>query len=157
MTDTAQAVASAASSASNLSPMQTELLNRADAIFSAVAAGVQKAGAFVADQVPDIAYQYVAFGRAYNTLWLLVGIALIIFGIWAAVKFGVNNHYQLPNSSYANEPHGFRILAVAFGCFGVVFGFMMFAVNVKDALMVWFAPKVWLLLELANLIKTVKS
>lgn len=153
----ADVASASASSASNLSPMQAELLNRADAIFSAVAAGVQKAGTFVADQVPDIAYQYVAFGRAYSTLWLLIGLALVIFGIFVIIKVGINNHYQLPNSTYNDEPHGGRIVAAIVGAVSSFVGFFMFAVNTKDALMVWFAPKVWLLIELAKLIKSVKS
>jgi hypothetical protein len=72
---TVAAAASAASAPNGLSPMQNELLRRADSIFDSISNTVSKAsdlaiqgGKAVAEQIPDIAFQYIAYGRVANTV-----------------------------------------------------------------------------------------
>lgn len=47
--------------ADKLSPIQEELLKRADSIFSSVATAVGQAKDIAVEQLPDIAYQYIAY------------------------------------------------------------------------------------------------
>ena len=50
-----------------------------------------------------------------------------------------------------------RIAYTIAGVVGGVFGLIAFFVNVKDAVLVWTAPKVWLILEIAELVRRVKG
>jgi hypothetical protein len=43
------------------------------------------------------------------------------------------------------------------GIGGSVAGAMMVFINLKSLILVWFAPKVWLMLELVTLIKSAKG
>ena len=47
--------------AESLSPMQAELLKRADDIFKSIGEAVTKASDIAAEQIPDIAMQYVTY------------------------------------------------------------------------------------------------
>lgn len=67
---TTVSVSTAASAAEGLSPIQRELLSRADDIFATIGSAVSsatdaavRAGAVVAKEIPDIAWQYIAYGR----------------------------------------------------------------------------------------------
>lgn len=122
----------------DLSPMQQELLNRADAIFDSVGKAVTTAGEFVAGQVPDIATQYVAYGRAWTTCAVVLGILLLIFAIWMVKKM----------FSTWDSPDLTPIAMVPISA-----GFLLVSINFKEFLLVWFAPKVWLLQEIVHLVK----
>lgn len=138
-----------------LSPMQSELLNRADQIFSSIANSVAQAGSFVAEQVPDVALQYVAFGRAYQTALLVLGLSLFIFGIYMMVSWACFNKFNRP-SDRDGAWGGSRVVMFIGSLFPMIIGFIIFFTNIKDTLLVWFAPKVWLILELAELAKSFK-
>jgi hypothetical protein len=164
MSDVAAAAAVAASApASGLSPMQAELLGRADAIFASVGSAVSKAtdfavegGKAVAQEIPEIAFQYVAFGRAYNTGLILLGLAFFIGFFMIAYRYGFKN-VQNAENDFADQWAGQRIFAVATGLLGMTVGFIITMAHLKEFLLVWFAPKVWLIMELVQLIKQVKS
>lgn len=127
----------------NLTPLQTELLARADAIFASVSTAVSKATNFASEQIPDIALQYVAYGRAYLTTYVILSIVGIIGSVIVIKK------------TY------FEDAFIEFGrfmlCFGSVLVFVASVVlmltNINTFMMVWFAPKVWLITELVHLVK----
>lgn len=152
----ADAPASAASAAKpsteGLSPMQAALLSRADSIFTALGNTVEKAkdmavegGKIVAEQLPEIAYQYVAFGRAINTAYILIGVATLVIG-WRVAR---QMHSDMGEGEFFGRLFG-GVLPMAIG--GIVF-----LVNLKSFIMVWFAPKVWLIIEIAELVRKVKG
>lgn len=58
--------------ADKLSPLQQNLLDRADSIFAAIGNTVTKATDFATAEIPDIAYQYVAYGRVMATVILIM-------------------------------------------------------------------------------------
>ena len=164
----AQAASAASSNAANLkaaglSPMQAELLARADAIFEAVGASVSKAtdmaiegGKYVAKEVPEIAFQYVAYGRAMETLFIVLAFTFLIVAYHVSMKYGFKNTQNVKDMEEGMWGAS-RIVACCAGAGSFVIGFIMLCVNAKDFVLVWFAPKVWLLLELVRLIKIVKS
>lgn len=135
----------------SLSPMQQELLNRADAIMRAVGDAVSKTADFAKEQVPDIAYQYVAFGRASETIYILLALALLTVGLYLLVRVGLMNSRNLPNH-YGGWNEG-RMLAVGVGIPISFFSFIGVLVNLKGFLLVWFAPKIWLIQEIVHLVK----
>jgi hypothetical protein len=146
--------ASAASAASTegLSPMQAALLSRADSIFTALGNTVEKAkdmavegGKMVAEQLPDIAYQYVAYGRAINTVYIAIAIAIMFIGWRVARKMNCD----MGESEFFGRLFG--------GIAPMIVGVIVFLVNLKDFIMVWFAPKVWLIMEIAELVRKVRG
>lgn len=141
-----------------LSPMQEQLLSQASNILQAVSDSVgkaadftvdaaTKAGNFAATQIPDIAYQYIAYGRASTTAAFIFGVLGVILLTWIIVAVCFNNKYNIKDT----EARGFiAFLSSAF--IGIPsFGFVF--VHFNDMIMVWFAPKVWLIREIVHLVK----
>lgn len=132
-------------STEKLSPLQTELLSRADSIFASISSTVNKASDFAVEQIPEVALQYVAFGRVY--LSLMVGVALVMlivsmFGfIYSTIKY---------NASKTGENWDFLagvcLITAIISC-------VVALVNTKELIMVWFAPKIWLMTEIVHLVK----
>lgn len=147
--------------------MQQELLNRADKIFDWIGNSVDKVGDLaiqggkaVAEQIPDIAFQYVAYGRASLTFLVLFGFVLWYFGYFSIVKIGLRNAMKLDDVSrwHGKEWHPARVLVMIFGgAIGGIAGTIFVFANLKELFLVWFAPKVWLMLELVHLVKIVKG
>ena len=157
------ASAAEAAKSSGLSPMQEALLSRADAIFAAIGETVSKAsdvaisaGQAVAKEIPDIAFQYIAFGRAYHTLWIVIAL----FGLFVCYKWFLQ--VGLWNSKNIEDQDSYtwgapRIAMTIVGAVSGAFGLIAFFVHIKDTVLVWAAPKVWLILEIAELVRRVKG
>lgn len=135
----------------SLTPLQQELLNRADSIMNSIASTVDKASTFAAEQVPDIALQYVAFGRASLTTYMTIGVVLFCISFWMAIRVGVMNSRGYPIRDWGWDDR--RIGALIFG--GVLMGGSIGTVlnNLNSFIMVWVAPKIWLINEIARLVK----
>jgi hypothetical protein len=138
--------------AANLSPIQTELLRRADSIFDSVAQTVNQAKDFAAEQIPDIALQYVSWGRGYLTAYMVIATILLIVGIYWLIRISILNSRNLPNDRY-HEPHTVRILSGLGGGIMICASTITILINLKEFMMVWFAPKVWLITEIVKLVK----
>jgi len=138
--------------AANLSPIQTELLRRADSIFDSVAQTVNQAKDFAAEQIPDIALQYVSWGRGYLTAYMVIATILLIVGIYWLIRISILNSRNLPNDR-DNEPHTVRIFAGLGGGIMILVSTITILVTLKEFMMVWFAPKVWLITEIVKLVK----
>ena len=138
--------------ADGLSPLQHELLARADSIMASISTTVDKASNFAAEQVPDVALQYVAFGRASTTAYVAIGLLILLVGLYLVVRIGLMNSRKMPDvytGSWAEE----RGISLFFGIFISIVGAVTFLSNLSIFLMVWFAPKVWLLQEIVHLVK----
>lgn len=129
--------------------MNDELQKQLATILGQIASGVKAAGDFTLTQLPDVAQQYVAYGRAYTTISLVacaVIIALLLYlGRWA---------YKNPWKGEFGEERGISNVAVM--CVSGLASFFMFCFFMKGLgifIMVWFAPKVWLIREIAGLLK----
>ena len=157
------APATEAAKSSGLSPMQEALLDRADSIFAAIGETVGKAsdvavtaGQAVVNAIPDIAVQYIAFGRAYYTLWIVIGLfGFFVFYKWF-MQAGLWNSKQIENQDHCTWGAP-RIGMTIVGAFFGVFGLITVLINIKDAVLVWAAPKVWLILEISELIRRTKG
>lgn len=135
-----------------LSPIQAELLSRADSIFAAISATVGKATDFAAVQIPEIAIQYVAYGRAYLTILFLFFFSTFITGLYLIIRVAIMNCYKAPNpygSTWANSRDG----AMVCGLMLTIISFFSISMNLSKVMMVWFAPKIWLITELVKLAK----
>lgn len=136
----------------SLTPIQTELLRRADSIFDSLAKTVNQAKDFASEQIPDIAFQYVAWGRGYLTAYEVIGTICVIVGLWSFVRVCLMNSLKLPNDRI-NDPHAVRFIAGFAGLGMTVAGAIITLTHLKEFMMVWFAPKVWLITEIVNLVR----
>lgn len=127
-----------------LSPIQQELLSRADSIFASIGTAVGKATDFAAVQIPDIAIQYVAYGRAYSTITIIFSLVLLLLGLWLFVGICVMD---------CTEDENHRIGGFFVGMPLTVVGISLMAQHMSNFMMVWFAPKIWLITELVKLAK----
>lgn len=134
-----------------LTPLQQALLDRADSIMDSIATTVDKASTFAAEQVPDIALQYVAYGRASLTTYMILGVTLLAIGLWLAVRVAIMNSRNFPENTYNWDDR--RIGAMISGLVTTGIGLGVFLHNLNNFIMVWVAPKIWLINEIAHLVK----
>jgi len=113
-----------------------------------------KAGDFALEQLPDIAQSYVAFARAWETFgailwWTAFAGSVYIFVTKVFMAKAWVDKYGHPLVG--------RILLGVGSAIVAVMSFIGAMAFTKDAMFVWFAPKVWLIQELAKLIGTMKG
>jgi len=124
--------------------MKEELQGKLVEILTSIQTATGQAKDFALTQLPDIAQSYVMYGRASTVVYLLIGIASI-----AVIPMLIR---ILIKATEADEP-GIGVPS-AFGIFFAgVFGIVLILSNLSAAMLVWFAPKVWLLKELAAMVK----
>jgi hypothetical protein len=124
--------------------MNEELQSKLVEVLTGISEGVAQAKDFAVEQLPDVAQQYIMFGMVWETaLFTLLVIA-------AAVLL------MMPYLLWSNR----RKLDEFFVSFGGTMSFIMgvviacFAVGqLKPVLLVWFAPKLYLLQGIAGLVK----
>jgi hypothetical protein len=141
--------------------MKDELQGKLVEILTSIQGAVGKASDFAMVQLPDIAQQYVAYGRAYTALVMAVGVAIFCCGFWA-VAF-VNAKHRAADAAYAEAKekdksewrgHFFEASdAYPFPFIPFVIGAFVVFLDAQQFMLVWFAPKVWLLKEIAGLLK----
>lgn len=121
--------------------IEQKLLEQASGILEAITTAVGQAKDLAIEQLPDIAYQYIAFNRAYlTTVFVLATLIAITVFIWAWYK---ETHCE----SYLSGQYGFFATFVF-----IPAAFTSFA-TMKSVFMVWLAPKIFLIEQLVNLIK----
>jgi hypothetical protein len=134
-----------------LSPLQQALLDRADAVMDSMSAAVSKASSFAADQVPDIALQYVAFGRASLTTYIVISLILLAVAFYLSVRVAIMNSRGYREDSYSWDDR--RTAGMVVGLGFAMAGLGVFLHNLNNFIMVWVAPKIWLINEIALLVK----
>lgn len=128
--------------------MKEELQGKMVEILTSIQAAAGKASDFALNQLPDIAQSYVVYGRISSIVGLLLGASLMIaagVGVWWIVAKNKNNDSE--DLFALNLFGGVGVICVATP------GLIIFGSNLDSALLVWLAPKVWLLKELAHMIK----
>ena len=134
--------------------MEKELQSKLVEILGAIQTATGKAADFTMAQLPDIAQSYVVYGRVTYALYALVWASLFAASMWVALRKGFFNTTAVHTKQYyEGDWHESRVAAAVLGtlaafpcCVGVVN-------SLSGAALVWFAPKVWLLKELAQLVK----
>ena len=129
--------------------MNEQLQAKLVEILSGIQAAAKAGGDFALSQLPDIAQSYVAYGRAVALFSIVACLAAAVFFGWVAVAYGFRGKQPDTYGSWAES----RIVASMFGSFLSLVGGISFFAAVIQGSLVWFAPKVWLLRELASLVK----
>ena len=129
----------------DLTPIQKELLARADSIFKSIAETVSAGVEFAKDQIPDIAYQYIVMERVYLSIITFLGLLAIVFAFYLIIAGVFKDKFKLGEDALS-----LLLPALPIG----IFGFVIFAVNLKSLIMVWFAPKIYIITNIIHLIKS---
>jgi len=127
--------------------MKEELQSKVDEILAGIHAAAGKASDFALEQLPDIAQSYIAYGRVWAVVNIAISLAAMIGGVFIlrnAREFGDSRLDSFFRYCYADYVTAFTVGLV--GC-------LNFIISINGALLVWIAPKVWLLTELARMIK----
>lgn len=129
--------------------MNEQLQNQLATILGQIASGVKAAGDFTLSQLPDVAQQFVVYGRIKYT-FLAMFFTVLCF---LAFKWSISIRKSPTNRNRDGDL--FEGSAVAIGALsvaGVGTGFLGLAFGM-DAILVWSAPKVWLIKAVAELLK----
>lgn len=134
--------------------MEKELQLKLVEILTAIQTAAGKASDFALDQLPDIAQQYVVYGMvvaAVKVLALALPTVAAGYYAWWAYRNPWYSTYSWHRDQNVRADSNYMAMWIAgVACF--VFAGMVFAA-IADGALVWFAPKVWLLKELAALVK----
>ena len=123
--------------------MNEQLQNQLAEIIAAIHRTAAAGADFALSQLPDIAQQYVIYGRVSATAHLLIGVAVVALSVWMFRK-----------AAWANgEGYDTDVIWGMGGVLTLLFGVPFALIAMNGAFLVWFAPKVWLLKELAGLLK----
>jgi hypothetical protein len=123
--------------------MNNELQSQLVEVLTGISEGVAQAKDFAIEQLPDVAQQYIMFGMVWETALLVIFavlITLIAFGIW---KIWVSDSLEFEAGA------GLIILGFC-AEIALLFAFIF---QLKPVLLVWFAPKLYLLQGIAGLVK----
>lgn len=126
--------------------MKEELQLKLAEILTGIQSAVAKGADFAMEQIPDIAMQYVVYGRMSSTLEAVLFVVLFALACYACIK-SVRFLWVEERDEGA---------ACFVGFFGGLANFVLLYLSVaavQSALLVWVAPKVWLLKSLAALVK----
>lgn len=121
--------------------MKQELQDQLVDILSSISNTVGQAKDFALVQLPDIAQSYILYGRVLGTFILTMSVISIIVFIYIAYRLE-----RRASGGYKGLPSTVAVVAS-------VIPFVFFICNFSSTLLVWFAPKVWLLKEIARLIR----
>jgi hypothetical protein len=122
--------------------MNEQLQKELAAWLSKLREAADTGGSFVLDQAPAIVQEKIAYGRATETLWCVVGVLLLLLAYWFS-KRAMRWFDEMEGN-----PFGF-IGAGVFAFFGVI----LTLIHVDAALKVWFAPRLYVIEWLSELLK----
>ncbi len=129
--------------------MKDDLQAKLVEILSSIQAATGKASDFALEQLPDIAQSYIVYGRAMS-------VATLIFCIMLCVASAIGIRKVCSHAGKHEDLLDCNPVAITFGGGGSVVGLLVGIFSLYDALkfgaLVWLAPKVWLLKEIATLI-----
>ena len=126
--------------------MDEQVQGKALEIITSLQVTVSKAGSFAMEQLPSIAQQYVMYGRVKS---------LVHFGVWAFIAVVLlTTAYRVYKNPWVDRHGDWKESSFSVVVFGGAIGAFctLFAVYSFNWL-VWVAPKVWLIKELATVLK----
>lgn len=131
-----------------------EVFKRADVIGDWASGKLGQTVDAATQQIIDLAIQYVMYGRIYNTVTFIIACGFLWFTLWLALSKGFLNKESVVKSGYDKgdwEP--IRVGCAFAGVFLSPFSVISFISSIKDVILVWAAPKIWLIVQLTELAK----
>lgn len=134
--------------------MNEQLQSKLVEILSGIQSATKAAGDFAMEQLPDIAQSYVVYGRASLTAAFVLTVLVTVCFVFVALKYGYlsKDVVQSPHYNSGSWTDARTIAAIG----GTILSLTMtlpISRQIGPLFLVWLAPKVWLLKELAGLIK----
>ena len=86
--------------AQNLSPMQSAVLSRVDTIFSSISDTLNSGMQFAKEQLPDIAREYITYGRVFNTTIEVITLLFLFVSLYVMIAYGFKIKAGLQNDRY---------------------------------------------------------
>jgi hypothetical protein len=128
--------------------MNEELQANLAEVLGAITDGVTQTKDFAVEQLPDVAHQYIMFSLAFETVSFVLAVAILITSVVVGLR-AVKRIKAAPKYETADSD-----VAITIVCgFGTFLSGLIALALLKPLLMVWFAPKVYLLQGIATLIK----
>ena len=124
--------------------MKNELEPKLVEVIGQLQGAVMKASDFAIQQLPDVVQSYILYGRVNNLFTLVFELALL-YGCWRFYKLPVEE------ISYGDDEVAVIIKTMFSGTVGVATLILM-PFTVQETVLVWAAPKIWLIKELGKLI-----
>jgi len=132
--------------------MKDELQTKLVEILTSIQSAAGKAGDFAMAQLPDIAQSYVMYGRVTTLIsslaLLIAACALFAIALWAYRTPWNNSPWDFERDAKRSDSN--HVCMVIPSILGSTFLIVAFA---SFDWLVWLAPKVWLLKEIAHLLK----
>ena len=136
-----------------LSPIQQELLNRADSIMSSISNTAAKAADFANEQIPDIAVQYILYNRVYLTSVVVIALVVLLTQQVLTLKWVRKAIVSSKGGWVDLDSYCFSYIVLT-GITAAITLTVVFT-NFKNLLLVWFAPKIFLIEQIVHLVKSV--
>lgn len=130
--------------------MKEELQRQLAQIIAAIHGQASSTGDFWVERLPSVAQQYIAYGRAQAVIDIVMPVLGLLLAAWLIKQERM--HFGAPldiKSKGALISVLINTVAASLGTYSVI----MFVNATHAAALVWSAPKVWLLRELANMLK----
>jgi hypothetical protein len=112
-------------------------------ILTQIQSTVGQAKDFTLQQLPDIAQSYIYYGMVSSVVWFLIGLGLCY------LSYVFYKKTKGPKEDWYDDKIAEWVVSALSGFFGASITF----VALENLLLVWFAPKVWLLKEIASFLK----
>lgn len=128
--------------------MKDDLQGKLVEILTSIQSAAGKASDFTLEQLPDIAQSYVAYGRATAILYIAVCLTVWVAAI-LCLRWALKNPWS---DRYNDRAESYYAAVTVSSVVGFVAGVSLVIAVHKGAL-VWLAPKVWLLKEIATILK----
>jgi hypothetical protein len=104
---------------------------------------------FAVGQLPDTVQQYLIYGRISSLAFSLMTGGVLAVSIFVALRHG---YFGTQKDLFGEWPAS-RLACLMGGSTVSIFSGYTFAVSIQTTLLVWLAPKVWLLQSFASLLK----
>jgi len=131
-----------------------EVFKRADVIGDWASGNLGQTIDAATQQVIDLAMQYVMYGRIYNTVTFIIACGFLWFTLWLALSKGfLDKENVLKEGRNKGNWEPSRVGYAFAGVFLSLFSMTAFLSSIKDVILVWAAPKIWLIVQLTELAK----
>ena len=131
-----------------------EIFKRADVIGDWASGKLGQTIDAATQQVIDLAMQYVMYGRIYNTVTFIIACGFLWFTLWLALSKGLlDKENVLKEGHNKGNWEASRVCCTLAGVFLSIFSMTAFLYSIKDVILVWAAPKIWLIVQLTELAK----
>lgn len=129
--------------------MKEELQLKLFEILAVIQAGVSKTADFTLEQLPDIAQQYLLYGQVWSAIAVQVMLAINVILAWSTLKFGYLSKKTDDDGDWTEG----RVVVTIIGTVAFLIAVPIFLVALRELVLIQFAPKVWLIKEVRELLK----